>query len=253
MSSRTEERERDYFERHYEEASWHPLGAELRLDRDAAALLRLAGGRLGRVLSFGCGEGSFECRLSKHADSVLGIDLSRRAIERVRQRAAASGLANVEFRCIPLSELPANERFDTIVCLASLHHVPEAEVPDVLAGLHGRLVPGGFVFARDPSLRGALRALGRLVLGSNYHRYHSADERELDPYALAAQLRAAGFASVEIGWIDFFLIPGHYMFPRAPGWLMRLFAALDRVLCATPLARWASGFTAFARRSGGPR
>jgi 2-polyprenyl-3-methyl-5-hydroxy-6-metoxy-1,4-benzoquinol methylase len=250
MSSGTEDRERDYFERHYEEAAWHPLGAELRLDRDAAALLRRAGGRLGRVLSVGCGDGSFECRLSKYADSVLGIDLSRRAIERVRERAAASGLRNLEFRCTSLAELPANERFDTIVCLASLHHVPEAELPEVLARLHRQLVPGGFVFARDPSLRGALRALGRLVLGSSYHRYHSPDERELDPYLLDAQLRAAGFASVEIGWLDFFLIPGHYMFPRAPGWLMRLFVALDRVLCATPLARWASGFTVIARRSG---
>jgi SAM-dependent methyltransferase len=252
MSSGTEDRERDYFERHYEEAAWHPLGAELRLDRDAAALLRLAGGRLGRVLSVGCGEGSFECRIAPHAESVLGIDLSRRAIERVRQRAAASGLRNVEFRCMPLSELPSGDRFDTIVCLASLHHVPAPELPEVLARLQQQLVPGGFVFARDPSRRGILRALGRLVLGGSYGRYHSPDERELDPYELAAQLRAAGFAAVEIGWIDFFLIPGHYMLPRAPGWMMRLFTAVDRVLCATPLARWASGFTAFARRSGGP-
>ena len=32
--------------------------------------------------------------------------------------------------------------------------------------------------------------------------------------------------------------------------LMHCFAWVDRVFCATPFARWASGFTAFARRPG---
>jgi hypothetical protein len=127
--------------------------------------------------------------------------------------------------------------------------VPEAELAGLLARLHAQLAPEGFLFAREPSRRGVLRALGRRVLGARYDRYHSPDERELDADELAGQLRAAGFASVEIGWIDLALIPGHYLFPRAPGWLMRLFALVDRVFCATPFARWASGFTAFARRS----
>jgi SAM-dependent methyltransferase len=252
MSTGIEDRERAFFDRHYEEGAWHPLGFELRLLREEKALLRLAGRRLGRVLSIGCGEGPFECLIAQHAESVLGIDLSAEAIERARRRAAARGLANVEFRCLPLAELPPGERFDGIVCLAFLHHVPEAELPGLLARLRAQLAPGGFFFARDPSRRGVLRALGRLVLGARYDRYHSPDERELDAGELAAQLRAAGFESVQIGWIDLALIPGHYLFPRAPGLLMRLFAWVDRVFCATPFARWASGFTAFARRGGAP-
>ena len=249
MSSGIEDRERSFFDRHYEEGAWHPLGFELRLRREEAALLRLAGGRLGRVLSIGCGEGPFECLLAAHADSVLGLDLSERAIERARRRAEARGLQNVEFRCSAPSELPAGERFDGIVCLAFLHHVPEAELPALLARLHAQLAPGGFFFAREPSRRGVLRALGRLVLGARYGRYHSPDERELDAGEVALQLRAAGFESARIDWIDVALIPGHYLFPRAPGFVMRLFALADRVWCATPLARWASGFTAFARRA----
>jgi hypothetical protein len=34
---------------------------------------------------------------------------------------------------------------------------------------------------------------------------------------------------------------------------MHAFAALDRVFCATPLARWASSFTVFATRSEDPQ
>ncbi len=248
-----EERERAFFDRHYEQGAWNPTGVRLRLQRELAALRRMSGGRrLGCVLSIGCGEGLFECMLAPHADSVLGIDLSAEAIESARRNEARRGLHNLEFRCQPLSELRVEERFDAIVCLAFLHHVPEAELPGMLASLHARLRPGGFLFARDPSRRGILRALGRLVLGARYDRYHSPDERELDADELAGQLRANGFASVEIGWIDLMLIPGHYLFPRVGAWLMYLFAGIDRVFCALPFARRASGFTVLATRSGEP-
>ena len=132
------------------------------------------------------------------------------------------------------------------MCIAFLHHVPAAELPALLRRLRGQLRPGGFVFAQDPSRRGILRALGRVVMGARYDRYHSPDERELDPPEIARQLRDAGFDAVEIGWIDLTLIAGHYLFPGAGAWLMQMFAAADRVFCATPLARFASGFTAFA-------
>ena len=250
MTSGVEKRERQFFDRHYGAGAWNPAGDALRLRRELRALLHLAQGRrLGRLLSIGCGEGPFEHLLAPHSESVLAIDLSAEAIEHARARAAALGLANLEFRCQPLSELRTDERFDGIVCLAFLHHVPEAELPALLASLHAQLRPGGFFFARDPSRRGVLRALGRLVLGKRYDRYHSPDERELDADELADQLRAAGFASVEIGWIDLTLIPGHYLFPRAGAWLMHLFVWVDRIFCASPFRRFASGFTVFARRA----
>jgi SAM-dependent methyltransferase len=247
MSRDVEGREQIFFDRHYEAGAWHPAGFELRVRRDLAALRRHAGGRrLGRVLSIGCGSGAFECRLAAHAESVVGIDLSAEAVDHARERAAALGLRNVEFRCQPLSDLDAEGEFDGIVCIAFLHHVPAAELPALLSRLRGQLRPGGFVFAQDPSRRGILRALGRVVMGARYDRYHSPDERELDPPEIARQLLDAGFDAVEIGWIDFGLIAGHYLFPGAGAWLMHALAAVDRALCATPLARFASGFTAFA-------
>jgi len=254
LSDSVEQRERAFFDRHYQEVSRNPAGFALRVRRELAALRRLTGHRrLGRLLSLGCGEGPFECLLASHAESVLGIDLSSTAIERARAQAAAQGLTNVEFRCQAASALDPGERFDGVACVAFLHHVAESELPALLASLFARLRPGGFLFAQEPSRRGLLRTLGHGLLGARYHRYHSADERELDPNELSAQLRAAGFASVEIGWIDVTLIPGQYVFPRAPAALMQSFAAFDRIYCATPFARWASSFTVIATRSEDPR
>jgi 2-polyprenyl-3-methyl-5-hydroxy-6-metoxy-1,4-benzoquinol methylase len=210
----------------------------------------MRGRRIGRVLSIGCGDAPFECLLARHADSVLGLDLSPDGIEKAKERAAALGLVNLEFRCQTVSELRLDESFDGIVCIGLLHHVPKEVLPAMLASLCALLRPGGFFFAREPNKRGFLRPLGRVVLGERYDRYHSPDERELDPEVVAEELRKAGLAAVETGWIDLSLIPGHYLFPRGPRWLMHAFAFVDRVFCASPLARWASGFTIFARQGG---
>jgi 2-polyprenyl-3-methyl-5-hydroxy-6-metoxy-1,4-benzoquinol methylase len=251
LSTGVEDRERDFFGRHYETGFTNPSGVELRVARELRALQGfMRGRRIGRVLSIGCGDAPFECLLARHADSVLGLDLSPDGIEKANARAAALGLENLEFRCQTVSELRLEESFDGIVCIGLLHHVPEDVLPAMLASLRAHLRPGGFFFAREPSARGFLRGLGRVVLGARYDRYHSPDERELDPEAVAEELRKAGLAAVETGWIDLSLIPGHYLFPRGPRWLMRAFALLDRVFCATPLARWASGFTIFAKQEG---
>jgi hypothetical protein len=86
------------------------------------------------------------------------------------------------------------------------------------------------------------------VLGSRYDAYHSPGERELDADELREQLLAAGFASVGIVPIDLTLLPAMYLLAKRPGWPLYACVALDRLWCATPLGRWASGFAAVSRR-----
>jgi hypothetical protein len=110
--------------------------------------------------------------------------------------------------------------------------------------------PRGFFYSQDPNAGGLTRKLGRLVLRDRYDAYHSPDERELWPREVAAELRRAGFDDVQLGYIDLSLIPLGYLLPRGPGALMHLARWIDGVWCATPLAPWSSGFTAFAARAG---
>jgi SAM-dependent methyltransferase len=248
--SEIEDREREFFERHYEGQAANPAGLRERMRRELRALLRMRGpAGLGRVLSIGCGNGLFELALAPHADAVVGIDISPVAIEQARAAADAQGIANAEFRCLPLSQLRWDERFDAIVCLAFLHHVAEAELDSFLRQVHAHVRPGGFFYSQDPNVRGVLRKLGRLVLGDGYDRHHSSDERELDPADTGTRLLAAGFDAVEIGYIDLTLIPLQYVLPTGHERLMRSLVRVDRIWCASPFARWASGFNAFATRA----
>jgi SAM-dependent methyltransferase len=243
--------ERAFFARYYAEQRYHPVGWRLRMERDLRVLREAAAARgLGSVLSIGCGDGAFELLLAAHADAVLAVDLSPEAIAVAKRAQAAHEMRNVEFRCMSFRDLPWQERFDTIVCLAFLHHVSEPELPGFLRACHDHLEPGGLFFSQDPNVNGVLRAIGRVVLGAGYDRFHSPDERELDPAELAGQLADAGLRDVGLRHVDLTLIPACYVIRRGPGLPLRLLAWLDRAFCATPLARWSSGFAAWGRRSG---
>ncbi len=260
--TRTEADEREFFARYYAEQRYHPVGWRLRMQRDLRVLLGAAsratpaerasagetGPKLGRTLSIGCGDGAFEMLLAPHTDSVLAVDLSPEAIAVAERARAASPVRNVEFRCASFRDLAWDEKFDTIVCLAFLHHVSEAELPGFLRACHDHLAPGGVFFSQDPNVHGVLRAIGRVVMGKGYDKYHSPEERELDPAELSAQLRAAGLGGVEIRHVDLTLIPACYVIRRGPGLPLRLLAWIDRAWCATPLAPWSSGFAAWGRR-----
>jgi SAM-dependent methyltransferase len=211
--------------------------------------MRRAGSdRLGRVLSLGCGDGQFELMLAPHAEQVVGLDLSPEAIESAKRAAKAAGVTNLQFYCLPLEEVEWSETYDTIICLATLHHVPEAEVSTLLRRVFDHLVPGGLFYSQDPNRNGLLRVTGRVLLGRNYDHFHSPNERELDPTELAGQLRDAGFEDVHIGYIDLTLIPGLFVLTRGPAWPMRLLLWADWLWCHSPFTRWASGLYASARR-----
>ena len=248
---RIEDDERRFFARYYAEQTYHPVGWRLRLERDARILRAAApGGRLGRVLSVGCGDGQFELLLAPVAERVTGIDLSPEAIAAAEKARTATGIDNVEFRCQTLADLRWDDSFDTIVCLAFLHHLPEPDLLNFLSTARRHLHPGGLFYAQDPNARGILRAVGRRLMGQRYHAFHTPDERELDPDEMVSALRAAGFGAVEVRFVDLTLIPALYLWKRGASWPMRLAAAIDRVWCAGPFARWASGFAVIARVGG---
>ena len=245
-----DQREIDFFARYYAEQTYHPTGSRLKLQRDLRVLRRAAGARgLGRVLSIGCGDGEFERMLAPHCERVTALDISPEAIEIASRFASDAGISNIEYRCLPIAALEWTEAFDTITCVAFLHHVT-TELRALLRRCHEHLVPGGLFYSQDPNVHGILRKIGRAVLGERYDAYHSPDERELDADELREELLAAGFGSVEIVPIDLTLVPAMYLLAKRPGWPLYACTAVDRLWCGTPLGRWASGFAAISRRSG---
>ncbi len=239
-----------FFEKYYEEVAYNQIGWRLRLKRELRSLKRASGmTQLKRVLSIGCGDGQFELLLAPDAEHITALDISPKAIEIAQKKAAALKINNVNFRCLSISQLNWNEQFDAVICLAFLHHVRESDLTEFLGQLYKHLKPGGFFYSQDPNIRGVLRKVGRILLGTKYNHFHTPDERELDPQEVAALLHSAGFVDVKIGYIDLMLIPALFVLAKHESWPLYFCLGIDWLWCRSPFARWASGFTAMARKN----
>jgi SAM-dependent methyltransferase len=148
-------------------------------------ILALTGaGKSTRVLSLGCGIGDTELLLAPHVAEVVGIDLSPAAIQQANADAARFGIANARFQ----QGTSAEGRFDLIIAIFFLHHLPDEELASLGGKLRTWLNPGGAFYSLDPSSRRLSGAVGRLLIPGMMKRYQTEDERELEPESTAALL-----------------------------------------------------------------
>ena len=106
------------------------------------------------VLECGCGPGRTSLYLAERGHRVLGVDISQRAIERARQRAAERNIT-VEFRSGDVLELPFTDaRFDTVVDIGCFHSLcNDGDRAAYAAKLHSLCRADACVFLRALSLR----------------------------------------------------------------------------------------------------
>jgi SAM-dependent methyltransferase len=111
-----------------------------KLAERAAFLSRLQPARSLRLLEIGAGTGQDSAFFASHGLDVLATDMSPAMVARCR----AKGL---DARVVDFSrlEFPA-ESFDAIYAMNCLLHVPNAELPAVLASIARILRPGGLFF-----------------------------------------------------------------------------------------------------------
>lgn len=157
---------------------------------------RAARTRGGRVLDVGCGDGLLLGRLSTAADEVVGIDPDPRAVERARQRLGRATTARVVRAGLLDDDVPALGRFDTVTCVATLHHLPLRPALERLGTLvapGGQLVVVGLAANRsvlDWAVSGA-QVLPVRVLDLLHRARGDVGVAVADPVESVAEIRAA--------------------------------------------------------------
>lgn len=245
--------ERDYHDQHYAAEAEAIEGSALfaRVHRRGADqfIRRTRLRRTQRLLSLGCGDGAIECILAPHAQEIVGVDISAVAIERARARSQAAGHHNLSFVVSDGGHAGIDRlgKFDVVAAFAFLHHLDETGIRETALAARRALPQGGLFYSVDPSRR-RLVGLFTGFVRSTYERYHSPDERELDPEVLASLIEAGGFGRPAIAYTDYFLGPLAWLVPGTPAWLAAPLEAMDNfALCVPVMRRYASSFSLLAR------
>jgi SAM-dependent methyltransferase len=115
------------------------------IGRPQPAFVRLAdaGALTGSLLDAGCGTGEHTILAARYSARALGIDVSARAIEIARRRAAESGV-DPSFQVLDALRLATlGEAFDTIVDSGLFHVFDDAARARYVTAVHAVLRPGG--------------------------------------------------------------------------------------------------------------
>lgn len=108
--------------------------------------------RFERALDFGCGVGRLSLALAEFADQVTSIDVSAGHLKLARERAAQTGVHNVEWvQLKDLRDLGQFENYDLVLSLIVLQHNPPPVMAFAFRALLGALKPGGFAVIQIPT------------------------------------------------------------------------------------------------------
>ena len=155
-----------------------------------------------RVLDVGCGGGILSESMAKRgAEHVTGIDMAEKSLQTAAAHAAAQHVANIDYRCIRVEDLAAEEphSFDVVTCMEMMEHVPD---PSAIVQACAKLVkPDGMVFFS--TINRNAKSYLHAILGAEYvlnlvpkgtHDW----QKFITPAELARMCRQAGLDIADI-------------------------------------------------------
>jgi 2-polyprenyl-3-methyl-5-hydroxy-6-metoxy-1,4-benzoquinol methylase len=156
-----------------------------------------AGG--GRVLDVGCGVGIMSALAAGlgRAASVIGFDVSRRAID-VARGVKMPGACDMTFHALPAGTFPEGE-FDVVLCIDVLHHVPPAAQHEFLRQVCDHVAPAGMLIFKDispkPWWKAQANRLHDLIMARQWVNYRHESQ-------VAVTLRSLGGEVIEQSRLD---------------------------------------------------
>ena len=150
------------------------------------------------ALDIGCAAGLVSEPVARMGAKTTGIDPGPELIAAARAHAAAGGVA-IDYRCARTEELAAaGERFDLVLCLEVVEHVPD---PAAFLDICGKLLaPGGLMIVS--TLNRTLKSYALAIVGAEYvlgwlprgtHQW----DRFVTPAELSGHLTAAGLTETD--------------------------------------------------------
>lgn len=112
----------------------------------------------GNVLDIGCGAGTIDFYLASKGNTVVGIDISQRAVESARESAKLMDLKNVKFEAMEFPHKVPGGNYDYVLCSEVLEHLPDDK--HAMKKIFNLLNKKGIAILSTPSKNAPLYKLG---------------------------------------------------------------------------------------------
>lgn len=127
------------------------------------------------VIDVGCGTGRLEFTLADKCKSVLGIDLSKKNIDRANLILSKNPDSKISFKHNNIIEIAKNadSHFDYAILTYVIHEVDEEERITLLANIAGvadRLIIGDYIVPRPEGFGGFISELIEFIAGREHYR-----------------------------------------------------------------------------------
>ena len=125
-----------------------------------------------RVIDVGCGTGRFAFLTAQKCKSVLGIDISKRNIDRASRNLAQNPTDKITFSHTALNHLISIEHFDYAVSTYVIHEIDEHERINFLidmAGIADKVIIGDYLYPARTGLWNVLNEAVEFAAGRNHY------------------------------------------------------------------------------------
>ena len=102
-----------------------------------------------RVLEIGCGSGLGTNFLAQHCRRIKGIDVKSEELEEAR---SLTRRKNVDFELIDFFDMPSKSRYDAVVALDVIEHMPKADGRRLIKKTTAHLKKDGILIIGTPSM-----------------------------------------------------------------------------------------------------
>ena len=169
-------------------------------------------GKNRNILDYGCGVGTVDFYIASKGSKVLGVDISKDAINMCRKSAKAIGVSERA----RFGELNTNIKssYDLIICSEVIEHV--SNDMDLLKNLTNRLKNSGYLFVTTPSINAPLFKLGM----SNGFDRRVGHLRRYDSVKLVKQIESIGYRIISLKKEEGILRNSLFMFSFL-GWIVK--------------------------------
>ncbi len=149
-----------------------------------------------KVLDVGCGSGAISLHIATRRSSVVGVDVSERAISAAKDDAERFGLSNARFFVGNINNVELEEKFDVVVCFDVLEHMEDDGL--VLRKINRFLEIDGKLLLRVPSDGAPMHKLRLFLRGYDAFDKQVGHLRRYAKGPLKSLLEQTGFRVLEV-------------------------------------------------------